>query len=168
MIRLARPADVEALWPGVRALVAALNAQGNDQWSPAYPTVDHFRADCRAQTLFVDDEGGIRGLVTLDTREPDGYQTLGWTLGQPALNVHRLAVLPGFHRRGIAEGLLAFAEDRARAQGLDGLKSDTAVVNDAMNALFAKRGWRPIGTLNFSDATVTFNAWEKRLDHIRS
>jgi GNAT superfamily N-acetyltransferase len=160
-IRLATTADVAAFFPAVRTLVAAMNDTGNDQWADGYPTVDHFLADAHAGSLFVDDENGtLRGLVTLDTREPAEYADRPWSVGRPALNVHRLAVLPGFQRRGVADGLLAFAEARAVSLGLD-LKSDTAVVNGAMNALFSKRGWTRIGTLNFSDATVDFCAWEK-------
>lgn len=160
-IRLASAADVLAFFPAIRALVVAMNAGGNDQWADGYPTVEHFLADAESGTLYVDDEdGALRGLVTLDTREPAEYAALPWSVGRPALNVHRLAVLPGFQRRGVADGLLAFAESRARADGL-GMKSDTAVVNVPMNALFAKAGWTRVGTLNFSDATVDFFAWEK-------
>jgi len=164
MIRTATAADVEALMGPVQTLVEVMNAVGNDQWGPHYPVADDFWGDVAHQALFVDEfEGALRGVVALDQNEPAGYHGLPWSFPAPVLAAHRLAVLPGYQRQGVADGLLAFAESLARQRGLAGLRSDTAEVNPAMNALFAKRGWRFVGTLTFPDAQVTFRAWEKAI-----
>lgn len=147
----------------VHTLVTAMNAVGNDQWGPHYPVADDFLRDVAQGALFVDEDGALRGVVALDQNEPAGYRGLPWLFPGPVLAVHRLAVLPGFQRRGVADGLLAFAEDLARKRGLAGLRSDTAEVNPAMNALFAKRGWRFVAPLTFPDAQVSFRAWEKAI-----
>ena len=162
MIRPALPTDLYDILAALPRLVADMNAVGNDQWSPHYPNNDHFLQDLEAKSLFVDvEDDQLRGFVALDLHEPREYASLAWSVGQPSLVVHRLAVVPGFQRRGVADGLLAFGEAEARRQKLPGLRSDTAEVNPAMNALFAKRGWRQVGDLRFSDATVNFRAWEK-------
>lgn len=160
MIRPAQVADLEAIEAALPAIVAAMKAAGNDQWSADYPTRTDFARDLEAGTLFVDEAGGIRGFGVFDGHEPPAYDELPWTVPRPALVIHRLAVVPGFRRLGVAEGLFAFAEARARALGR-GLRSDTAEANSGMNGLFSKRGWRQVGGLRFPHASGGFVAWEK-------
>jgi len=160
VIRPARLADLDPIEGALPAIVTAMRASGNDQWGPAYPTRTDFARDLEAGTLFVDDQGVVRGFGVFDHHEPPAYDGLPWTVPRPALVVHRLAVVPGFRRQGVAEALFAFAEDRARFLGL-GLRSDTAEANQGMNALFAKRGWRRVGTLRFPHSTGGFVAWER-------
>jgi GNAT superfamily N-acetyltransferase len=163
-IRRAEEADLDAVMAAVPALVAAMNAAGNDQWGAHYPLRAHFTQDLAENSLFVDDEAGqIRGFAVLNLEEPEEYDELPWSQGRPALVVHRLAVVQTFHRRGVADGLFAFSEERARLLGLKSLRSDTSDRNPAMNALFARRGWKRVGGIRFSDATVDFGAWEKVL-----
>ena len=164
MIRNATLSDLDSIAATLGTIVAAMRERGNDQWGPAYPTPDHFAADCREGSLFVDErEGRIRGFAALNFAEPEQYGPLPWTVGRPALVVHRLAVVPEFRRQGVADGLFAFAEAMASARKLAGLRSDTYSRNPAMNALFAKRGWRMVGTLNFPGREAEFWAWEKTL-----
>lgn len=164
MIRPATAADLDAITAALAPLVAAMNDAGNDQWGPGYPLRSDFQQDLDEGTLFVDEEAGqIRGFAVLNGTEAPGYERLPWTVDRPTLVVHRLAVVPGFHRRGVADALFTFAEARAQLLGMAGLMSDTADVNTAMNDLFAKRGWRPVGPLRFDDATVGFIGWEKGL-----
>jgi len=47
--------------------------------------------------------------------------------------------------------------------GLAGLVSDTYSRNPAMNSLFAKRGWREVGSLRFPGRQADFVAWEKAI-----
>ena len=162
MIRLALPSDLESIVASLESIVAAMRAQGNDQWGPAYPTADHFVRDCAEGVLFVDDdEGQVRGFEVLNFEEPEQYDALPWNVGRPALVIHRLAVVPKFRRQGVAERLFAFAEGQAAERGFEGLRSDTYSRNPAMNALFSKRGWRTVGTLRFPGREAEFFAWEK-------
>lgn len=163
-IRAAQEADLDAIAAALPELVAAMNAAGNDQWGAHYPLRADFVRDLAEDALFVDEEAGqIRGFAVLNGEEPAEYEALPWSRGRPALVVHRLAVVPRFHRRGVADGLVAFAEDRARTLGLKALRSDTSERNPAMQALFARRGWTRVGGIRFSDATVAFGGWEKVL-----
>lgn len=165
MIRRAVSADLEAIRASLPTIVAAMRAAGNDQWGPAYPTIGHFAQDCAEGVLFVDDLGGhVRGFMALNFEEPDQYGPLPWTVARPALVIHRLAVVPEFRRQGVADDLFAFAEQEAAARKLVGLRSDTYSRNPAMNALFAKRGWRRVGSLNFPGREAEFFAWEKPIE----
>jgi len=167
MIRPALPADLDAIEALLPPLVAALNAAGNDQWHTGYPLRRHFEADRAAGALFVDDqEGRLRGFVALDRAEPAEYAAQPWVSPGPALAVHRLGVAPAFQGRGVARGLLAFADAEARRQGLPSLRSDTSALNPAMAALFASAGWTRVGALNFDDAACLFHSWEKVLTRV--
>ena len=162
MIRPARNIDLDPIAASLPLLVAMMNEAGNDQWGPHYPLQADFAQDLAEGALFVDDEdGAIRGFMALNLVEPSEYGPLPWKVPRPALVIHRLAVAPEFRRLGVAEGLLAFAEARAGALGLAGLRSDTSEANPAMNALFAKRAWKFVGKLRFPDAKVGFRGWEK-------
>jgi len=104
MIRIAEPADLEAVAASLESIVSAMRATGNDQWGPAYPTPEHFNQDLAEGWLFVDDEGGrVRGFAALNFDEPEQYSPLPWTVGRPSLVVHRLAVVPEFRRKGAGE-----------------------------------------------------------------
>lgn len=163
MIGPAQPRHLDAIAADLPAIVAAMRAAGNDQWGPLYPTVEHFAADLAAGQLFVDVEAdAVRGFGVFNEVEPPQYDPLPWTVPRPALVIHRLAVCPAFRRQGIADGLFAYAEDMARSRGL-GQRSDTSAHNAAMNALFAKRGWRFVGALEFPGREIGFRAWEKPL-----
>jgi len=163
MIRPARFTDLGSIVAALPGVIAGMAESGNDQWGPLYPGESDFAQDLADQALYVDDDGAIRGFMALNLVEPAEYSPLPWTVARPALVVHRLAVVQEFRRRGVAEGLFAYAEDLARGRGLKGLRSDTSEANPAMNALFAKRGWRMVGDLRFPHAALGFRAWEKFL-----
>jgi len=160
MIRPATTADLDIIEQELPAIVAAMRATGNDQWGLAYPTMDRFAADLDAGHLYVDEEGEVRGFAVFNETEPDVYDTLPWTVPRPATIIHRLAVLPEFRRQGVADGLFAYAEAVARDKH-QGLRTDTSTRNEAMLALFAKRGWRAVGSVRFPGRETDFIAWEK-------
>jgi ribosomal protein S18 acetylase RimI-like enzyme len=58
------------------------------------------------------------------------------------LYVDALAVDPRFRRQGVARALLAHAEERAAAGGLDGVSLDTGLQNAAARALYESTGFR--------------------------
>lgn len=163
MIRLAQSADLSVIARELPGIIEAMRSTGNDQWGPIYPTAAHFASDMDAGHLFVDDENGdIRGFGVFNEVEPSQYDSLPWTVGRPALVIHRLAVCPAFRRQGVADRLFAYAEALADERGI-GQRSDTSARNPAMNALFAKRGWSFVGTLEFPGRETGFRAWEKPL-----
>lgn len=164
MIRLGRESDLDSLEALLPSILAPMLAAGNDQWGSEYPRRDDFADDCRHEWLYVDaDDSGLRGVVVLNEVEPPEYRNLPWSTRSPSLVLHRLAVNPAFQGQGIATGLFAFAETRARERGYQGLRSDTSDANAGMNHLFFRRGWSQVGSLRFPHATVGFVAWEKAL-----
>lgn len=61
---------------------------------------------------------------------------------KPLLNVHDLAVLPGYRGRGIGRALLAAAEARALAAGCCKLTLEVREDNQRARALYHARGFR--------------------------
>jgi ribosomal protein S18 acetylase RimI-like enzyme len=59
-----------------------------------------------------------------------------------SLYVDALAVEPAFRRRGVARGLLAWAEESAAAADLGGVALDTGLHNAAARALYEGAGYR--------------------------
>lgn len=150
LIRPAEEGDLEPLWARVRSAVAFMNALGNPQWNENYPTPEHFSAAREAGTLFVAvEEGEILGGVILDETQAPEYGPLPWTTPERALVIHKLALGQEGMGRGVAAKLLAFAEETARARGLEGLRVDTYHKNKPMQRLLAKEGFSFVGAIHF-------------------
>jgi ribosomal protein S18 acetylase RimI-like enzyme len=72
-----------------------------------------------------------------------GFSTFA---GRPSLNVHDLAVLPGFQGQGIGRGLLREAERRARERGCCKITLEVHETNEGARRLYEREGfgpWRP-------------------------
>ena len=61
---------------------------------------------------------------------------------RPLLNVHDLAVLPAFQRRGIGRALLVAAEQRARSRDCCKLTLEVREDNHRARTLYHERGFR--------------------------
>ena len=98
-------------------LVPALRAQGN------------------SLVLLAFVEGKVAGAATCFY----GFSTFH---ARPLLNVHDLAVLPSFQRRGIGRALLTAAEARALAQGCCRLTLEVREDNRPARDLYQRHGFR--------------------------
>lgn len=79
--------------------------------------------------------------------------------------VGRLAVLPARRRQGIAQGLLAAAEDYAREVGEAALQLNVRLVLSGNVRLFERAGYRIIGQGSHPGFSVpTYHVMEKRLN----
>ena len=98
---------------------------------PPAPLADDYGAAVRNGGVFLDDEGGLRGVIVL-VPHPDH------------LEVRNLAVRPEFQGQGVGSGLLVFADARARALGRTELRLCT---NEAMVEnlrFYARRDFREV------------------------
>jgi ribosomal protein S18 acetylase RimI-like enzyme len=60
---------------------------------------------------------------------------------RPLLNIHDLAVLPEYRRKGVARALLQAAEDSARSQGCCRLTLEVLEANSGARALYHRFGF---------------------------
>jgi ribosomal protein S18 acetylase RimI-like enzyme len=166
-IRRATVADLPAIVALVQTVVPLMNAAGNYQWTNEYPNEDVFRQDIAQQHLWVAYLGDqLAGVAALTQDQDAEYADAEWDALEPALVTHRLAVAPTAQGHGIAQALLAQAEQEARTLGLRTLRVDTNSENAATQRLFPKLGYRFAGEIKLAFRPgLRFFCYEKRLDN---
>ena len=167
LIRPARPGELGPLPALLSRAVEHMNASGNPQWGPDYPTSAHYLSDAARGELYLalTEEGVIAGAACLNTAEAPEYAPLPWTVPGPAMVVHRMVVDPCRQRQGVGTAFFAFAEALARSRGLGSLRVDTYSLNAPMLALISSRGFRQVGKVHFDreGRPLGFPCFEKRL-----
>ena len=164
MIRKAAKGDLAEIMEIIRETVAEMRTYGNTQWDENYPQEKDFAGDISRGDLYVDErDGEVAGFICVNQVEPVEYEDLDWSSKEQAMVVHRMAVNPKFRRKGIASGMMEFADDLARSSGIGYMKTDTYSVNPNMNALFIKCGYKFVGEMSFLAKEKPFNAYEKLL-----
>ncbi len=154
-----RPAAEEDM-PALLAIGAAgsayLKEQGVAQWQDGFPNEEVFAQDIAAGGcwLFTHD-GEPAGCVSLYmTPEPDYAAIDGaWKTpdGAPCAVVHRLAALPAYRGRGLADEMLQLCEDLALGRGRGSVRVDTHPDNRPMRALLERRGYGYCGVIELTD-----------------
>ena len=165
-IRRARPEELDSIWTLVRAAIALMNAQGSFQWSDDYPTREDFAQPLSRGELYAacGEDGELLGVAVFNTFEDPCYEELdGWTARPPALVIHKMAVDPAAQGKGTAAALFAYAIELTRTMGLRSLRGDTYILNQKMQHLFQKFGFRRVGEVHFPDRPLEFPVYEKVL-----
>lgn len=90
---------------------------------------------------------GARVLLAFEDERAVGVAvcitTFSTFAAKPALNVHDLAVLPGFQGRGIGRALLAEVESVARARGCCKVSLEVHDTNEGAKRLYRELGFGP-------------------------
>lgn len=164
MIRAARQNDLDALCEILRDAVAGMRASGNNQWDSSYPDRAHLLVDIAEGSMVVcEQDGDIAGFIVVNTDFPPEYSAVTWQTAGAAMCIHRMAVAPRFHGRGLAAGMVTFCENIARAKGFSCIHTDTNGKNVPVNALFQKLGYRFCGNITLRANPDLFNCYEKAL-----
>jgi GNAT superfamily N-acetyltransferase len=140
-------------------------ASGNLQWDAGYPNAEVFARDVELTQLWVaESDSQIAGVAAITTEQEPEYANVGWDISETAIVVHRLAVDPAFHGRGIALALMQQAEIVARESGISVLRVDTNTRNQATQRMFPKLGYALSGETGLGHrAGLRFLCYEKRL-----
>jgi GNAT superfamily N-acetyltransferase len=164
-IRKAREADLPAMMSLLRACARDMQAAGIDQWDETFPPEDFVRKDIVGGTARVAESGGqLCGMFTMDEHQAPEYGSVRWLLAaQRVAVVHRLAVSPAYHRKGIASQMMDFVENEAAALGYDVMRLDTYSRNNRAVELYLGRGYSQAGEVHFRNKTAPFLCFEKRL-----
>ncbi|MBP1744707.1 MAG: acetyltransferase [Firmicutes bacterium] len=164
MIRKAAKEDLAKIMEIIKATVEEMKTYGNTQWDESYPQEKDFNRDINSGDLYVDErDGEVAGFICVNQVEPVEYEELDWSSKEKAMVVHRMAVNPKFRRKGIASGMMKFADELANSRGIRCMKTDTYSVNPKMNALFVKCGYKFVGEMSFLGKEKPFNSYEKFL-----
>lgn len=151
-----RPAadrDFDAILALLDRARAAIRALGIDQWQDGYPEPELIAQDISLGRgwVFADGDRIAGYAVLLAGREPV-YDALDGAWRSPCdryLTLHRMAIDDSYRGTGLSVRMLAFAEARARAQGLASVRADTHRGNLAMRGLMEKCGYAPCGEVRY-------------------
>lgn len=162
MIRKATKIDIIKIMEIITAIVREMKSYNNTQWDETYPQVINFSKDIEEGNLYVDElENEIRGFVCLNYIEPIEYNYIDWQSSEKAMIMHRMAVNPNFRNQGVGISLLKFSEELALKNGVSYLKTDTYSINDKMNSLFKKFGFKLVGEMEFLGKEKPFYCYDK-------
>lgn len=145
-----------------RSIVELLDAYARDPMGGGEPLQDGVKralvpalARCPgAFTLLAFCDGEAVGLV-------NGFETVATFSARPLLNIHDIAVLPTWRRRGIARQLLLAVEALARERGCCKLTLEVLEGNTGAQALYRELGFDGY-SLRPEFGRALF--WQKKLD----
>jgi GNAT superfamily N-acetyltransferase len=160
-IRLAHLGDLAAVAGILRECVAAMRDAGIEQWDEIYPTDRHLLADIQAASMYVAcaASGQVVGTMVLNHYQEPEYAAVPWTSESQPLVVHRVMVAPRRQGQGIAQALMMFAEQHARATGYESLRLDAFTLNPRALRLYERLGYSARGTVRLRKGM--FRCFEK-------
>lgn len=157
-IRHAEPQDIAAIMEIYAAARSYMRQTGNPtQWSGGYPAEDLVREDivCRRCMLCIEEGEILAVFCCMPGPDPTYLRIDGgsWLNDDPYFVIHRIAVGPGAHRRGVAS--FCFAYGLAQCGNL---KIDTHRDNLPMQRSLAKNGFVRCGIiyLENGDARIAY------------
>ena len=164
-IRLAKIEDLPQILTLLELCIRHMDEKGIQQWPDWYPNEDIIRSDITKNELFVaEDEGKICGIVTLSPEIPEEYNSINWKINAKSINsIHRLALHPTFKSSGIAQKLMAYAEQIAKENNYDCIRLDTYSLNTAANRFYSKIEYIYCGDIHLPFMPEIYRCYEKSL-----
>jgi len=166
-IRLATLNDVPQILTLISDVIPAMKAAGNFQWDDDYPNKEVFTKDVDLSQLWVAEiDETIVGVAAITTNQDAEYAQAGLDITETAIVTHRLVVSINHQGRGIAAALLTQAEQEAIRRGINILRIDTNITNQATRKLFPKLGYVLAGEISLDlRPGLRFLCYEKRINH---
>lgn len=168
MIREAIIDDVGRIMEILKKIIDEMHSYNNFQWDENYPQAKDFIKDIEKGELYVSErENKIVGFICINRDEPKEYDGLNWSLTDEALVIHRMGVDTDYRKAGIGSELVGFADNLARQNGVEYLKTDTNSLNTKAQALFQKSNYFFVGEMSFRGKEKPFYCYEKVLEIIK-
>jgi len=165
MIKKATIRHIPAIRAVFEACIAGMESQGIVQWHAGYPTQKNIEEDIRyAELYYIGTDEDVWGVITINEKQDPQYQDITWQFeGEKILVVHRLAVHPAQQGRGVAQQLMIFAEDMARANEQAAIRLDSYEGNPRSQSFYRKMGYLPAGHVQFDFQPMRCVAYEKKI-----
>lgn len=161
-ITIAQAEHLPPLLTLLRSAIIAMEQQDIFQWDDTYPTLGLFEAAINNQTLYVGlEHGTIRGFFSIDSEQPEAYQTISWHYQGTIAVVHRLCVDPAVQNQGYGRELMTHAATVATANGYKAIRLDAFAQSTVAQRLYLQLGYRYAGDVQFSKGV--FCCYEKEL-----
>lgn len=149
----------------IRSCIENMESSGIFQWNENYPTRDIIINDINNGFQYaLIEEKEILGIMAINEEQSPEYSSLKWNCNEGrVLVVHRLAVHPLKHRRGIGKRLMEFAERYAKEKEYASIRLDTYSGNPKALRLYEQIGYLNVGQVNFPMRELPFKCYEKVL-----
>ena len=151
-IRPAEADDAERVFSLIEEAKASFRERGIDMWQRGYPQLTDIIGDISSRNAYVCTCGNkVIGYIFVTFGEEDFHSTLEgrWDNDNPAV-FHRLIVDKGYRNEGIGTMLITFAEDLAKKNGCNGMRTETDITNTPMTSLLSDLGYDRKGNLLFN------------------
>lgn len=164
MIRKAAMEDLTEILYLIEKVKKLMSEGGNPQWNSAYPGEREYKEDILEGELYLEElDGAISGFMAVNNLFPKEYEDVEWTTVLPANGIHRLAVNPSCHGRGVASRLFTYAEELSSAQGMKSMRLDTFSLNYAAQKLFKNNGYHFVEEIFMKGRNIPYFCFEKSL-----
>ncbi len=149
----------------LKVCILDMNQKGLKHWNSVYPGPELISSDLEKSTIYViKDKGICKGMVTLDSIEPEDYKEIHWpTPAKRPLFLHRLAVHPNWQGQGIARMLLNYAEEFAAKNGYDALRIDVNSTSENARSLCKKLAFNEAGSFFTAFQQKPFICYDKKV-----
>ena len=158
-IRKSELTDVATIMELIADAQRFLRSCGVDQWQDGYPTQRIIEQDIALEHSYICiEQGRVVATAVLSAAGEPTYSTIegSWLNENRYVVVHRLAVSASAVRRGVARGVMLYAEQFATSLGLSDVRVDTHKDNRVMQHLLESLGYKLCGQ-------ITLQSQAKRL-----
>lgn len=164
-IKLAQKGQVNEIFDLLRNCKYALDRQGIFQWVDSYPTISVVKNDIENRHLYCAFlHNKCAGVVTMNNKQDPEYAAIDWNIKQGNfLIIHRLAVDPLLHGRGVARKLMDFAEQFGTDSNYHAVRLDAYSANTRVLKFYEARGYGKRGEVFFPGRKLPFFCYEKSL-----
>jgi ribosomal protein S18 acetylase RimI-like enzyme len=161
----AKPIDLIEILYLLRVCILDMNVKGLKHWNSAFPGAETVQQDLDNGSIYLMKEKGVcKGMVTLNTDEPEDYYQLNFQSGkQKPLYLQNLAVHPRWQGLGIAKLLIEYAQKLAREKGFDCIRMDVFKPSDGARQLFEKQDFQEVSSFHSAYQQIPFVCYEKQL-----
>lgn len=162
LIEKARLEDLEEVFQIYRQCDKQMQLDGFTYWKD-YPKKRQTQADLIAKKLYkYSVDNVIQAVITLDEEQFFPWHLAQWKEdSEPALIVHRLAVLPRHQNKKLGNKLMAFAEEKAKSENYKSIRLDVSSNNTKALNFYLKQGYSPVGEVYLPVRDYPFTCFEK-------
>ncbi|RZW57932.1 MAG: GNAT family N-acetyltransferase [Flavobacteriaceae bacterium] len=156
MIRKATASDIDSIVEISKACAQHMIDNKIFQWNADYPNKHAFEEDLNQDQLYVTaTSDSVMGCVVISEIMDEEYKAIDWlTPSGNQFYIHRLAVHPDLQGQGLAQELMAFAENLGRKENMDSIRLDTFSKNERNQKFYEQRGYKRLGNIYFPKQSV--------------
>ena len=140
--------DLDGIWEIVRRTIAELNAKGQMNFGPHYPTKEIFKADIEKQELFLlrnnEEICGVVGLSLTHILSPAYHEVkFAETKREKWLYLARFFIDPKHQRKGLGHKTLIFVDQYSISKGLNAIRLEVYFnsVDKKLHELYERHGY---------------------------